>query len=117
VSAFTKSDEGSDATGAPGGGVMDPASEEGDGKRGNALGRGLYGGFGDALAQAFEFAVIPVLFGLLGIWIDGRLGTRPWATVILLVIGLTGVIARTLYAYKDRMETEEKDKPWTRRQR
>jgi hypothetical protein len=117
VSAFTKSDEGSDATGAPGGGVMDPASEEGDGERGNALGRGLYGGFGDALAQAFEFAVIPVLFGLLGIWIDGRLGTRPWATVILLVTGLTGVIARTLYAYKDRMETEEKDKPWTRRQR
>ena len=96
---------------------MDRASEQDDGQRGTAVGRGLYGGFGDAMAQAFEFAVIPVLFALLGLWLDGRLGTRPWATVILVVIGLTGVIARSLYAYKDRIETEEKDKPWTRRQR
>lgn len=96
---------------------MDGASRQGENERGYALGRGLYGGFGDALAQAFEFAVIPVLFALLGIWIDGRLGTRPWATVVLVVIGLTGVIARSLYAYKDKVEAEEKDKPWTRRQR
>jgi F0F1-type ATP synthase assembly protein I len=104
-------------TGAPGGGVMNRASEEGDGKRANAPGRGLYGGFGDALAQAFEFAVIPVMFAVLGIWLDSRLGTRPWATVVLVVIGLTGVIARSLYAYKDKMETEERGKPWTRRTR
>jgi F0F1-type ATP synthase assembly protein I len=96
---------------------MDRASEQGDGQGGHAVRRGLYGGFGDALAQAFEFAVIPVLFALLGLWLDSRFGTRPWATVVLLVIGLTGVIARSLYAYKDRIETEEKDKPWTRRQR
>jgi F0F1-type ATP synthase assembly protein I len=96
---------------------MDRASEQDDGRGVPAVQRGLYGGFGDAMAQAFEFAVIPVLFALLGIWLDGRLGTRPWATVILVVIGLTGVIARSLYAYKDRIETEEKDKPWTRRPR
>ena len=96
---------------------MDRTSEQGDGQRGNTVGRGLYGGFGDAMAQAFEFAVIPVLFALLGLWLDSRFGTRPLATVILVVVGLTGVIARSLYAYKDRIETEEKDKPWTRRPR
>lgn len=77
----------------------------------------LYGGFGDALAQAFEFAVIPVLFGLLGIWLDGRLGIRPWLTVALLVIGVTGVVARAIYVYKARVEADEEGKPWTRRRR
>lgn len=77
----------------------------------------LYGGFGDALAQAFEFAVIPVLFGALGLWLDSRLGTRPWITVVLLVLGVTGVVARALYVYKDKVEAEEEGKPWTRRAR
>lgn len=77
----------------------------------------LYGGFGEALAQAFEFAVVPVLFGLLGIWLDGRLGIRPWLTVALLVIGITGVVARAIYVYKARVEAEEEGKPWTRRRK
>jgi len=75
----------------------------------------IYGGFGEALAQAFEFAVIPVLFGLLGIWLDGVLGIRPWLTVVLLVVGITGVVARAIYVYKARVEAEEEGKPWTRR--
>lgn len=100
-----------------GSGVMVPASEQGDGERSSLPGRGLYGGFGEALAQAFEFAVIPVLFALAGLWIDARLGTRPWATVVLVAVGLTGVIARSLYTYKARIEAEEKGKPWTRRPR
>ena len=90
---------------------LDETSE----RRANLLGRGLYGGFGEAMAQAFEFAVIPVLFGLFGLWLDGRLGTRPWLTVALLVVGIVGVVARLLYAYKARVETEEEGKPWTRR--
>lgn len=77
----------------------------------------LYGGFGEALAQAFEFAVIPVLFGVLGLWLDGRLGTRPWLTVVLLVVGITGVVARAIYVYKARVEAEEEGKPWTRRRK
>ncbi|HUF83531.1 MAG TPA: AtpZ/AtpI family protein [Acidimicrobiia bacterium] len=81
------------------------------------LRRGLYGGFGETLAQAFEFAVIPALFGLLGAWLDVRLGTRPWLTVGFLVLGIAGVVARLLYAYKSRVEAEEEGKPWTRRRR
>jgi hypothetical protein len=77
----------------------------------------LYGGFGEALAQAFEFAAVPVLFALAGVWLDGRLGIRPWLTVALLVVGITGVVARAIYAYKARVEAEEEGKPWTRRRR
>ena len=77
----------------------------------------LSGGFGEAMAQAFEFAVVPVLFGLLGLWLDGLLGIRPVLTVVLLVIGITGVVARTLYTYKAKVEAEEEGKPWTRRRR
>jgi hypothetical protein len=79
--------------------------------------RYLYGSFGDALAQAFEFAIIPVLFGLLGLWLDGRYGIGPWATVGLLTLGLSGVVIRTFYAYKARIEEDERGKPWTRRAR
>lgn len=95
---------------------MDEA-RQGEGERSRLPGRGLYGGFGEALAQAFEFAVIPVLFALGGLWIDARLGTRPWATVVLVAVGLTGVIARSLYTYKARIEADEEGKPWTRRPR
>jgi hypothetical protein len=77
----------------------------------------LAGGFGEALAQAFEFAVIPVLFGLAGLWLDGRLGIRPWLTVVLLTVGVTGVVARSIYLYKARVEADEEGKPWTRRRR
>lgn len=77
----------------------------------------LYGGFGDALAQAFEFAIVPVLFAVAGVGLDAWLGTGPWLTIVLVVFGLSGVIARTLYSYKARIELEEEGKPWTRRAR
>jgi F0F1-type ATP synthase assembly protein I len=79
--------------------------------------RALFGGFGEALQQAFEFAAVPVLFALLGLWLDDRLGTAPLWTVILVVLGLTGVCVRTYYSYKERVEREEEGKPWTRRHR
>jgi F0F1-type ATP synthase assembly protein I len=39
--------------------------------------RQLTTGFSNTLATAFELAFTPALFGLLGWWIDGRLGTKP----------------------------------------
>ena len=79
--------------------------------------RALNNGFGDALAQAFEFAVTPVLFALFGLWLDGRTGTGPLWVVVFSVLGITGVCIRTIYAYKARVEKEEEGKPWTRRRR
>jgi hypothetical protein len=81
------------------------------------LARALYGGFGDALAQAFEFAVVPVLFALAGLWLDSRFGTAPLFVAVLASVGLLGVCVRTVYSYKTRVEAQEEGKPWTRRAR
>ena len=74
-------------------------------------------GFGEALAQAFEFAAIPVLFAGFGWWLDDRLGTSPILTVALAALGFVGVSLRTIYRYKAKVEREEEGKPWTRRRR
>jgi F0F1-type ATP synthase assembly protein I len=79
--------------------------------------RALNNGFGDALAQAFEFAVTTILFALFGLWLDSRLGTGPLWVVVLSVLGITGVCVKTIYRYKAKIEKEEEGKPWTRRQR
>ncbi len=89
----------------------------GRGERPWAERQALYGGFGEALSQAFEFAVTPILFAALGWWIDGRLGTSPVVLVALAALGFTGVCVRAIYRYKEKVEREEEGKPWTRRRR
>src|SRR5262249_14140297 len=79
--------------------------------------RQLYSGFGEALAQAFEFAATPILFAALGWWLDSLRGTGPILLVVLSAFGFTGVCLRAMYHYKARVEKEEEGKPWTRRPR
>jgi F0F1-type ATP synthase assembly protein I len=90
---------------------------EGHSERRFADRRELNRGFGDALAQAFEFAAVPVLFTALGWWLDDRLGTAPALTVALAAVGFIGVCLRTIYHYKAKVERDEEGKPWTRRPR
>jgi hypothetical protein len=51
--------------------------------------RELNNGFGDALSNAFEFAVTPAIFGVLGYFIDRALGLVPVFTLVfsLFVLG------------------------------
>lgn len=74
-------------------------------------------GFGEAMAQAFEFAAIPVLFAAFGWWLDDRLGTSPFLIVGLAAFGFVGACLRTVYFYLAKMQKEEEGKPWTRRPR
>jgi F0F1-type ATP synthase assembly protein I len=90
---------------------------EGQRERRWAERRDLNRGFGEALAQAFEFAAIPLLFAAFGWWLDDRLGTSPILTVALGALGFVGVCLRTIYHYRARVEREEEGKPWTRRRR
>jgi F0F1-type ATP synthase assembly protein I len=72
-------------------------------------------GYGDGLTQALTLVVGPVLFGLLGAFLDSKLGTAP---LFLLVFGLFGVLAASVtafYEYRGRMERHDEGKPWTRR--
>ena len=43
-------------------------------------------GAGDALAKAFEMIVTPAIFGFGGWLVDGRLGTFPLVTLVLVVV-------------------------------
>ena len=74
--------------------------------------RELYGGFGNSLVWAFEFAATPFLFGLIGHFLDGRLGTGPWLTVFLVVFALAGLSVRMYYGYVAAMEEHEATAPW-----
>jgi len=76
--------------------------------------RELYSGFGNSLVLAFEFAATPLLFGLIGHFVDGRLGTGPWLTIILVVFALTGLTVRIYYGYVAAMEEHEAAAPWKR---
>jgi F0F1-type ATP synthase assembly protein I len=76
--------------------------------------RALYNGFGDALAQAFELVVTPLVCMFIGMWLDGRFGTRPVLTIVLGVLALFSVVAKMYYGYKAAMEREEEGKPWRR---
>jgi len=72
-------------------------------------------GYGDPLTQALTLVVAPVLFGLLGAFIDSLLDTGP---VFLLVLGLLGVFGACLtayYEYEARIARHDEGKPWARR--
>jgi len=73
----------------------------------------MWSGFGDALAQAVEMVVTPLLFALAGWWLDGRFGTAPVLVAVFSAIGVLGVAARTYYAYRAAMDRAEEGKPWT----
>ncbi|HLG00270.1 MAG TPA: AtpZ/AtpI family protein [Acidimicrobiia bacterium] len=75
----------------------------------------LWHGFGNGLSQAFEMAVVPALFALAGLAIDGFLGTSVVFTITLAVIGLVGVMARAYYWYQAEAGRAEEGKPWARR--
>ena len=74
----------------------------------------LYNGFGNALAQAVEFVGAPLIFFLVGLWLDHRLGTAPLCAVVLFVLAIVGVSVSAYYRYKAAMDEAEKGKPWKR---
>jgi F0F1-type ATP synthase assembly protein I len=74
-------------------------------------------GFSDALAMAVEFVATPLLFVLLGYWLDRVFGTGPLLAIVLGLIGLVGIVLRTYYWYQANMTREEEGKPWKRSHR
>jgi hypothetical protein len=75
----------------------------------------LYNGFGDTLARGFELAVIPFLFGGIGLLLDTVLGIRPVLTIVFSVFAIAGLSVRTYYGYETAMRAHEVGTPWARR--
>ena len=74
----------------------------------------LYNGFGDTLARGFEIAVIPILFGFLGWFLDRRFNTMPVLTILLAVFALVGMAVRMYFEYETEMNAHEVGSPWGR---
>jgi F0F1-type ATP synthase assembly protein I len=74
--------------------------------------RETWHGFSNALSHAFELVGTTVIFVLIGLWIDGRAGTKPLFTVALGLLAVIGLGLRAYYTYMDQVHRDEEGKPW-----
>ena len=74
--------------------------------------RETWQGFGDGLSQAVEMAVTPVLFALIGVFLDRRLGTGPLLAVGLAIFAMVGNFVKAYYVYQFKLKQEEERRPW-----
>ena len=72
-------------------------------------------GFGDGLARAFELAVTPAIFGLIGYGLDRWLGIVPVLTIVLSMVALVVKGYVMIVEYDQSMRRLEADKPWARK--
>lgn len=72
-------------------------------------------GFGDGLALAFELALTPLIFGLIGYGLDRWLGLLPVLTVVLVLLCIVGLSMRMWFEYDAQMKVHEAAGPWARR--
>jgi len=52
----------------------------------------------------FDLVMAPVIFALLGLWIDSAAGTRPLFTIGLLVFAAVGAALKVYYDWKRNMD-------------
>ena len=76
--------------------------------------RKLNQGFGAALSNAFEIAMIPPIFGAAGSLVDRMVGTGWIFAAILGVIGLVGTFVKLYYRYSYDMQQLEASGSWHR---
>ena len=68
----------------------------------------------DAFSYAVAMVLVPVLFGLLGAWIDGLAGTRPLFLLVLGAFGAACSFASAYVRYEHRIARHDQGKPWAR---
>ena len=52
----------------------------------------------------YELILSGVIFSLVGLWLDRRLGTVPLFTIVLAIVGFGGAVANIYYRYKREIE-------------
>ena len=79
--------------------------------------RELNRGFGEGFTRSFELALAPVLFGLLGWWLDSVFGIFPVLTLTFGLLGVVGVFVKAWYTYAHDMSEHEKEREarWAKR--
>jgi F0F1-type ATP synthase assembly protein I len=61
---------------------------------------------------SFELVLGPLLMAVIGFFLDRWLGTGPWLTIALAVLGLAGVCVNLYYGYRNEMDEHEANAPW-----
>lgn len=72
-----------------------------------------WAGMNDGLALGMEMAVAPVVFALIGLWIDSVLGTTPGFAVGLAMFGMIGGFVKAYYIYTFKTAATEVERPWS----
>ncbi|MFL5577328.1 MAG: AtpZ/AtpI family protein [Gemmatimonadaceae bacterium] len=94
----------------PSGHVPGGSADGGGAARRRAPGGGATGG--ELTLGGLEFAATFLVFLFLGRWLDGRLGTTPWLTMIFLFVGAGGAfysMYRRLTAAQKRARDEKRE--------
>ncbi len=74
--------------------------------------RRIYAAASDGQNQAFEFAIIPALFGLVGYGLDRWFGILPVLTIVMAVLAFVGLGVRAWYQYDAKMGVLEREGMW-----
>ena len=72
-------------------------------------------GFGDGLARAFELAVTPAIFGLIGYGLDRWIGIVPVLTITLTLVALVVKGYLMWLEYDAAMRRHDEGKPWAKK--
>ncbi|MGD9703674.1 MAG: AtpZ/AtpI family protein [Acidimicrobiia bacterium] len=62
---------------------------------------------GETFSKGIEFVGVLLVFFGLGWFADRALGTAPWCTIALTLLGVTGQFVRVWYAYDAEMRMHE----------
>ncbi len=74
----------------------------------------LYRTFGNGYTRAFELAVTPTLFGLMGYGLDRWLGIIPVLTLVFALTAFLSLLLSTWSGYVEQMKSLESAGPWAR---
>ncbi|HEX9681859.1 MAG TPA: AtpZ/AtpI family protein [Acidimicrobiales bacterium] len=75
--------------------------------------RELYNGAGNTLSRAIEMVVVPVVFALIGAWVDRILSTGPLIMILMVLFAVAGLAVRSYYAYGEDMRRQQEGAPWS----
>jgi len=78
--------------------------------------RGVPSAEDDAISLAMSLVAVPVVFGLLGWWLDNLLGTGPVLLMALAALGVACSFAGAYYRYEHKIARHDAGKPWARKQ-
>jgi F0F1-type ATP synthase assembly protein I len=71
--------------------------------------RELQQGFGDAFSAAFEMIATPAIFGVVGWYLDRRLGTTPWLLIGLVLFTASYQIFKMYSVYAAKMDAIQQE--------